>query len=419
MSFKGNNRCMSQKDLVLLALISLKKHKLRSFLTLLGIIIGLITIVVVVGSIAGLNQLVSTELSSYSPDSYVIRKIGIVVGRKQYFDALKRPPLTLHDFDRLKVATLPNTLNVAASAETLADLRHGKRIRRRISVVGVTAHYNKIFPLNPASGDFINQIEEMVGLRVAVIGEDTRAALFPANDPINKTILIRGLSFRVVGVLAKQGIGLNIGLPNDSRVYIPMSVYKQCFYRKTDGVEIGVKARGGPENVQASQDEIRVFMRSLRHTKFKAPDPFGLISQEAVLDIYNQVTSTAFLVMVLVSGISLTVGGVVIMNIMLVSVAERTQEIGQRRAIGARQRDIRKQFLLEAIILSVLGGVIGIFAGGVVILVVRLVADFPASLTPTIVIGGLAISSLVGITAGYLPARRASNMRVIDALRSE
>jgi len=410
---------MRPHDLFNLAWKSLRAHKLRSFLTLLGVIIGLMTIVVVVGSISGLNRYVADEMSVFAADAYTVEKFGIITSRKEFFEALKRPNITWEDYERIRNSELPNTEEVAAAAGTSVDVRYEAKRVKGINLVGVTGNFNKVFAFTPEAGAFFGEAEDRTGVHVVIIGEETRSALFPTVDPIGRTILVRGVPFRVIGVMAKRGGGLDIGLSHDSRLYVPMSAYRQSFHMQGDDIELNFKARGGALGVPASQDEVRALIRAMRHTAFKAPDPFGMVTQEAIMDLWKAITGVAFLVMVLISSISLTVGGVVIMNIMLVSVAERTQEIGQRRAIGARKQDIRRQFLLEAALLSASGGVVGILIGGLLVGLIRLATGFPAMLTFGIVFIGLLVSTLVGIAAGYLPARRASNLLVIDALRAE
>ncbi len=410
---------MRRQDLLQLALKSLRAHKLRSFLTLLGIIIGVMTIVVVVGGIGGLNRSVAKEMETFSPDVYVVTRFGIIMGRKEWINALKRPKITYSDYEKIKDSELPNTQEVAASADDSVDVRSGSKRIQNINLVGVTGNHNRVFSQAVESGAFFADTEDRAGAHVAVIGEDTRAALFPTVDPLGRTILCRGIPFRVIGVMPKKGGGLDIGNNPDGTIYVPMSVYRQGFMVPGESVALNIKARGGPANLEASQDEVRVLMRAMRHTGFRAPDPFGLVTQEALLNLWKTITGVAFSVMILISSISLTVGGVVIMNIMLVSVAERTQEIGQRRAIGARKRHIQLQFLLEAAMLSSAGGVVGIILGSAIVVAIRSATEFPAAVSVQLVLGSLLVSTLVGILAGYLPARRASNLLVIDALRAE
>jgi putative ABC transport system permease protein len=186
-----------------------------------------------------------------------------------------------------------------------------------------------------------------------------------------------------------------------------------------ESLELQIKAAGGVEGIDESIDELRALFRAMRHTAYKAPDPFGIITQESLQELWKAISRVAFMLLMLVSSVSLGVGGIVIMNIMLVSVVERTQEIGVRLALGARKKDIRRQFLLEAALLSAFGGVIGVLVGGLGALAVKGLTGFPAEVTPGIILTGITLSTLVGLAAGFLPAFRASNLVVIDAIRAE
>ena len=252
---------------------------------------------------------------------------------------------------------------------------------------------------------------------MAVIGADTKDELFPHLDPVGRILLLRGLPFRIIGVMPKQG--RTIGFSQDSRVYIPLQVYRKNFMPANQSLQLHIKAEGGVEGLDAAQDEVRALFRAMRHTPFRNPDPFGILTQESLQQLWKAISSAAFVLLMLISSVSLGVGGIVIMNIMLVSVVERTQEIGVRMALGAKKRDIRRQFLLEAALLSAAGGVIGVLVGTAGAFLVKYLSGFPAQITPGIVFTGIFVSTLVGLAAGFLPAYRASNLVIIDAIRAE
>jgi putative ABC transport system permease protein len=209
-----------------------------------------------------------------------------------------------------------------------------------------------------------------------------------------------------------------LGEERDRRVFVPIQAFRRQFGSR-DSLNILVKATGGVEGVNDSVDELRALMRALRHTGFRAPDPFGVVTTESLTELWRQISAAAFILSLLIASVSLGVGGIVITNIMLVAVVERTREIGVRMALGARKRDVRRQFLLEAALLSVAGGVVGVVIGGLAALGVRGFLDFPARVTPGIVLLGIALAAGVGLVAGYWPARNASNLAVVDALRDE
>ncbi len=408
---------MNPRELLRVALRAIRAHKLRSFLTLLGIIIGVSTIVAVVGIITGLNTYVKEKIIVLSPDVYIVNKFGIIRSREEFLQAIKRPPITWREYERISGGALLHAAEVsAASSNSMAVNRGGKRLPD-IRVIGTTPNFGRLFNLDFEAGGYFSEAENTAARNVAVIGADTRDELFPGVDPIGHTILIRGLPFQVIGNMPRQG--KSIGFNQDGRVYIPIQVYRKNYMKPTSSLELHIKAQGGVAGIDASIDEVRAMFRAMRHTSYNAPDPFGILTQESLQELWKAISRVAFILLMLVSSVSLGVGGIVIMNIMLVSVVERTQEIGVRMAMGARKRDIRRQFLLEATLLSAFGGVIGVLLGAAAAMLVKLATGFPAEITVGIVLMGVTLSTLVGIAAGFLPAYRASNLPVIDALRAE
>jgi len=404
-------------DLLHAALRALRAHKLRSFLTLLGVIIGVATMVSVVGVIAGLDAYVKEQVIRLAPDVYVVDRLGIIRSRKDLVQALKRPRMTFADYERVRRAGLAHTAQVSTRAFRTMTVRWEDRHLANVFVVGSTSNFAAMFNLDLESGRYFSDNEDQAAANLAVIGADTRDELFPRLDPLGRTLTLGGLPFRIIGVFTRQGKAL--GFSRDNVVCIPIQVYRKNFMGPQDSLNLQVQARGGVAGLDASMDEVRALLRAARHTGFKDPDPFGILTQDVLQDLWKQVSRAAFVLMLLVSSVSLGVGGVVIMNIMLVSVVERTSEIGIRLALGARKQDIARQFLLEAAILSLCGGVAGLLAGSCVAWAVRALVDFPAQITPGIVGASIAVATLVGLAAGFLPARRAANLPVIDALRAE
>jgi len=408
---------MLTADLVGSAARALRAHKLRSFLTLLGVIIGVATMVSVVAIISGLDAYVKDKVIRLAPDVYVVDRFGIIQSHKDFIQALKRPLLTWADFERVKNANLPNTAQVSTRAFRSMTVKFGEKHLANVFVVGSTPNFAEMFKLDTESGRFFSANEDQTAANVAVIGADTRDELFPNLDPLGRTLTLGGLPFRIIGVFSRQG--KTLGFSRDNLVCVPIQVYRKNFMAASDSLNIQVQARGGVAGLDASVDEVRALLRASRHTSFRDPDPFGILTQDVLQDLWKQVSRAAFVLMLLVSSVSLGVGGVVIMNIMLVSVVERTAEIGIRLALGARKQDIARQFLLEAAILSLCGGIAGLLAGSCVAWAVRALVDFPARITPGIVGASIAVATLVGLAAGFLPARRAANLPVIDALRAE
>jgi putative ABC transport system permease protein len=409
---------MNPEELLRVALRAIRAHKLRSFLTLLGIIIGVTTIVGVVGIISGLNTYVKEKIIILSPDMYIVTRFGIIRSREDFIRAIKRPVFSWEEFQRLDSGVLSQAALVTTRSFKTLPVNVGDHRLADTFVVGGTANFGPILGLDTqGNGRLFTEAEDQAAANVAVIGADIKAELFPNQDPLGRTIFIKGLPFRVIGQMPKEGKGL--GVNRDQLVVIPFQVFRKNFFSRLDPLDYFIKARGGVEGVEASIDETRAFLRALRHTPWKEPDPFGFLTQDQLQELWRQISTATFVLLTLIASVSLGVGGIVIMNIMLVSVAERTQEIGVRLAMGAKKRDIRRQFLLEAAILSMVGGVIGVVFGGTAAFLVKAVTGFPAQITPGIVLLGVSLSTLVGLLAGYLPAKRAADLPVIDALRAE
>ena len=406
---------MLADDLPREAVQALRANRLRSFLTLLGIIIGVATLVGVVSVISGLNGWVQEKVIQLSPDVYIVQKFGIIRSREEFLDAVKRPDISYEDYYRV-AGILRKAEATAAQVGTPAAVKRGPRRLPDIRVQGATATYGTLMNFNIEAGRWFVDGEDMSAQRVVVIGWDVKDELFPHQDPIGHEVLVGGAAYRVIGVLAKQG--RTLGQNNDATVIIPIQSWRRQWGNR-DSVDIVVKARGGVPGVEASIDEVRAVLRALRHTDFRAPDPFGVVTAESLQQLWRQISAAAFILSLLIASVSLGVGGIVIMNIMLVAVVERTREIGVRLAIGARKRDIRRQFLLEATLLSLAGGLAGVAGGAAIALVVKHVLEFPANLTPAIAAMGLLLSAVVGMVAGYWPARAASNLPVVEALRTE
>jgi len=406
---------MRTGDLPVEAVQALRANRLRSLLTLLGIIIGVATLVGVVSVITGLNGWVQEKVIQLSPDVYVVQKFGIIRSREEFLDAVKRPDISYDDYYRV-AGLLKKATATAAQVGIPAPVKKGDRRLPDVRVQGTTAGYGDLMNMDLYSGRYFVDGEDVSAQLVTVIGWDVKDELFPLQDPLGHTVLVGGIPYRVIGLLSKQG--RTLGRNNDATVIIPIQSWRRQWGSR-DSVDIVVRARGGVPGVEDSIDEVRAVLRALRHTDFRAPDPFGVVTAESLQQLWRQISAAAFILSLLIASVSLGVGGIVIMNIMLVAVVERTREIGVRLAMGARKKDIRRQFLLEATLLSLAGGVIGVLGGWAIAFLVRNVLEFPAALTPPIAAMGLLLSAIVGVVAGYWPARAASNLPVVDALRTE
>ena len=406
---------MSNAELLREALRAIRAHALRSFLTLLGIIIGVATLVGVLSVIAGLNSFVHERIIKMGPDVYSVQKFGIGMSQDEYLSALKRRSLDWNDYLLLqRNLSLAHAIAVQALGQTAVS-RRDRRLPE-IQIRGTSANFGLVQQLHLVGGRYFTAGEDESAQSVAIIGWDIKDELFPQQDPVGRDILVAGVPYRVIGLLAEQGQLL--GLNQDNLLYIPIQSYRTQFGRRVP-LNFLIRARDGVAGVEASVEEVRALMRAVRHTPFRAPDPVGVVTAESLQALWRNISRAAFVLGILIALVSVGIGGIVIMNVMLVAVVERTPEIGMRRAVGARKRDISRQFLLEAALLSLLGGSLGVPLGCLIAQGVRGVLSFPAEVTAGIVSLALILSTVVGILAGYWPARSAANLSVVDALRAE
>ena len=402
-------------ELLRVAWKAVTAHKLRSFLTLLGVIIGVMTVVAVVAVISGLNNYVATKIFSLSPDVFVVTRWGIITSREEFLAALKRKPISRAEMEQA-IRLARQAERVGASSGTTRLARFENRRLSDVQISGTTANVAEIRNLDIESGRFFTEVENEHRAFVAIIGADVKEELFPFLDPIGRTITLNGIPFEVIGLLAKQGSVL--GQSQDTIVYIPRETLCKAWGANRN-IGLFVQAKGGVPGVPAAMDEMRSIFRALRHTEPKAPDPVSLVNADSVQVVWKAITAAAFALLVFISGISLVVGAIVIANIMLVSVIERTKEIGLRLAVGARKRDVLFQFLLEAALLALGGGIVGVFLGWVIALCVDAFSPLPTLVSPGLIVSGLLLATATGLVAGVYPAIKASRLTPIDALRFE
>ena len=401
-----------------LALDSIRAHKLRSFLTLLGVIIGVGSVVLVGAAIEGLGVYAEESTSKvFGSETYLVSQIASAVGRKEYFEKLKRNrPIRREDLLHLEAVTGRDIL-YSAYKQRAEDVKHGSFVYESANILGVSSVMPELRDIALAEGRFFTDQEERTRQPVCTIGQDVRAALFPNTTAIGRTLKLSGIDFLVAGV--EEKLGSSFGRSMDTSVYIPYTVYARLY---GSGQPVSIFARARPETgmkLDEALDLTRVALRTRFHARPGQPDRFDTLTPDAVRSFIGQLLGTISAVIVPVTCISLLVGGIVIMNIMLVSVTERTREIGVRKSLGARQRDIRLQFLIEAVFLSMAGGLIGVATGMVLTGVLSEIFEIRLRVTVPYIALAVFVSSAVGILSGWYPAWSASRLDPVVALRAE
>jgi putative ABC transport system permease protein len=400
---------------IFIALNSLLANRLRSILTLIGVIIGVTTVIAVTSIIAGMNRYVARELSVLGADTFFIDQFGIETRSTRELEELyKRKKITFEDAEAIR-KVCSACAEVGGGSYTSRTIKKGKSYLGDMLVAGMSANIIKILDVKVGEGRFFSQFEEDHRRRVVFVGWSVVERLFPKEDPIGKNIKIEGQDFTVVGVAVKKGSAL--GSNQDDFVYIPLSTFRKSFGSHRT-VEIYVRAKDF-KLVNEAMDQARIILRARRHIPYDKDDDFGIMTAETFMDLYRQFTSTAYLTMIGISSIALVVGGIVIMNIMLVSVTERTREIGIRKALGARRKDVLWQFLVESITLALVGGTIGIILGVSAGKVVALSSPLPAAADPFWIAVGLILATSIGLVFGVYPAMKAARLDPIEALRYE
>jgi len=408
------------REIVAMALDSLRTHRLRSFLTILGIVIGVMTVIGMVSVIQGLNKSFLSELQSAGSDIIIITKHEAVqMGRRSEEERVRRD-LTFDDVRALeREATLAKAVAVSVNVSVFEQLEVKYQSAKSDSamILGMNDKWPVVMSLYlPRLGRFITATEVDRSAPVCVLGSELADALFPTTNPIGKEIRVGPAAFTVVGVLAKRG--QMFGQSRDNFVGLPITTLMKHFPYDKEDLEI-IAAPRDQGMLQETIEQISGLLRQRRKVPYGKPNDFAVMTQDSMVDLYNQLTGAAYLVMIVISSIGLLVGGIGVMNIMLVSVKERTREIGIRKAIGARSGDILKQFLIEAIVLTGAGGLIGVLVGFAIALLVRAATPLPAAVSPWSVALGLSVSAAIGLFFGLVPARKAARMDPIVSLRYE
>jgi putative ABC transport system permease protein len=399
-----------------IALRAIWEYKLRSFLTVLGNIVAVTSIIAVVSLVQGMNQYVTTAvLSTVGADNFTIQRTPVIRTAEDEDRVRNNPRITLAEATAIRRAS-DNIAAVDAEANGSARLQYGSQSVDSVQIQGVTRDYFLLPTFNAERGRLINPVEIDSARPVTVLGYDAADRLFGPLNPVDKEIEINGHHFTVIGVSEKKGSAF--GQSQDEFAIIAMGQFQKLFGSRSFGLQLVVKPKR-TELINVAMDDATVALRMQRRLKPQDRDNFGIFTSDTLLGIYHTATNGIFAILIGVVALSLVVGGIVIMNIMLMVVSERTREIGLRKALGARRRDIVWQILTESVTLSTMGGVTGTLLGFVAAIIVSKVTPLPAAVQWWSVLIGIGVTAVVGLFFGLYPAMRAAKLDPIEALRRE
>ena len=404
---------ITSREAFWIALETLRTHKLRSFLTLLGVVIATTTLIVVMSIINGMNLYIADHLANLGSNVFILTQMSWTMSWEEMLKAERRnKPIRIEDFEFLR-DNIHGYKNIGAQAGMgAADARYKGHILHEVGVSGRTPSMIDIGQAKVEYGRYLNDADYAHESMVCFIGQDLVTEFFPGLDPLDKEIKVNGIPFRVIGVAAR--IGSTFG-SQDKFAHIPLTTFRKVFMARPN-LAVSVQAWNA-EQMIVLEDEVRALMRARRHLPFKEEDTFGINASDTIMGMWHQLTASIFAVTVGIVAVFMVVGGIVIMNIMLASVTERTHEIGVRKSVGARRRDILMQFITEASVMALVGGAAGVLLAFLISKVVDMF--FTASVPLTAVLVGLFLSTAVGLFFGIYPASKAANLEPIEALRTE
>jgi putative ABC transport system permease protein len=407
------------KESAVMALDTLRANKLRSSLTILGVSVGVLTVIFMVSIIQGLNKAFADQIESLGSNTIFVSKFEPSFGRPPNPEEIHRKDLTMDDVEALR-REAPSIAGVSPIHRMIAvTIRYQDKQTDTPILLGVTPYYEFVQTQYVANGRFVNDIDIQDRSNVAIIGVDVMRALFPFENAVDKEVRINGNPYRVIGVM--EPLGNFFGQSRDNTIFIPISTFDK-YYPDRPFPEVVFFVIVRPLSrayVKSAIDEITDILRRRRRVPPGAPNNFGISSQDSLLDVYNQLTGATALVLTAISFVALMIGGIGVMNIMLVSVTERTKEIGIRKAVGATKLNILSQFLIEAVVLTAIGGVAGLVVGEGASLLMNKYSPLPAYVPMWAIALGIGISAAVGIVFGLWPAWKAARLDPIEALRWE
>jgi len=394
---------------------SLRSHKLRTVLTLIGLIMGVATLITVMTIVQGANVYVEQKIARLGSDVFQIARTPFTVTDfNLIIKSLKYKLLHMDDVRAIR-DHCPDCLATGATVSSSTRLQYRDKELNDINLLGYTANMGGIDTRTLVEGRYFTETEDDRAAYVCLVGSDVVEQLLPGSSPVGKTIRVENNEFTVLGSF--EAIGSVLGQNQDNFVIVPMNTYLRMKGAQSS-ITINVKAGSGID-FENAQDEARLALRAKRHVAAGADDDFFIGTKDSFIALWKSISTAFFAVFIMVSSISAVVGGIVIMNVMLVSVTERTKEIGVRRAVGASQGDIRKQFLAESVVQCLFGGIIGIGIGFLIALALRSFTSFPAAVQTWVAVLGMMLSSIIGLFFGIYPAMRAARLDPVVALRSD
>jgi putative ABC transport system permease protein len=403
-------------EAVSIATASLWAHKMRTVLTLLGVVIGVTAVIAVVSLVGGLNTYVANAISNnLGADTFLInRSPSIISDINQWQDAQKRRKFLYDDYQYL-LDNCRTCFAVAASLNTVGQVKYGTQNLSNSNIIGFTHEMPEVYKRDLTMGRYFTRMDELRSAPVCDVGYDIYDKLMPGTNPIGKDIRVDSGQCEIIGVAAKRGSLM--GQSEDNWIIMPLTTY-QSIYGSNNSLRLWVKA-ASTKALQATMDDVRLLLRGRRHVPYLKSDDFAIETNESFIQLWSSISSTFFGVTIGIASISLIVGGIVIMNIMLVSVTERTREIGLRKSLGARRADIQKQFLIESSTIAAVGGGIGVTLGILVAKIITWTTALPSTVALWSVLIGLLVATSVGLFFGVYPASKAARLDPVVALRSE